>query len=135
MHNQGDKRDDVSENICRSSSSSAGPLLVYTCSLLGFFPLCTCLFSLFLWCRYLSSLVFVAFSFNTVKSFVLEKELFSIRSCEAFGGLTLLHVQRIQVKTALVKTVYQKSLCLSNSARQQKSVGEIVILMQVRHCH
>lgn len=37
----------------------------------------------------------------------------------------------IQVKTALVVTVYSKSLRLSNAARQEKSVGEIVTLMQV----
>ena len=36
-----------------------------------------------------------------------------------------------QVKTALVEIVYEKSLRLSNSARQTKSVGEIVTLMQV----
>ncbi|KAL3689041.1 hypothetical protein R1sor_015350 [Riccia sorocarpa] len=37
----------------------------------------------------------------------------------------------MNMKTALIKTVYHKSLKLSNSARQSKSVGEIVILMQV----
>jgi len=37
----------------------------------------------------------------------------------------------VQVKTALVEIVYAKSLRLSNAARQNKSVGEIVTLMQV----
>ena len=36
-----------------------------------------------------------------------------------------------QVKTALVEVVYHKSLRLSNAARQTKSVGEVVTLMQV----
>ncbi|CAI5942587.1 unnamed protein product [Closterium sp. NIES-65] len=37
----------------------------------------------------------------------------------------------VHVKTALVEIVYDKSLKLSNGARQGKSVGEIVTLMQV----
>eukprot|EP00850_Spirogloea_muscicola_P003812 SM000015S01312 [mRNA] locus=s15:1174764:1185983:- [translate_table: standard] len=37
----------------------------------------------------------------------------------------------VHVKTALIEIVYSKSLMLSNSARQSKSVGEIVTLMQV----
>eukprot|EP00850_Spirogloea_muscicola_P016072 SM000128S26205 [mRNA] locus=s128:124056:126590:+ [translate_table: standard] len=37
----------------------------------------------------------------------------------------------VHVKTALIEIVYSKSLLLSNSARQSKSVGEIVTLMQV----
>jgi hypothetical protein len=40
----------------------------------------------------------------------------------------------VQVKTALIVSVYGKSLKLSNAARQEKSVGEIVTLMQVRAC-
>lgn len=49
--------------------------------------------------------------------------------CRAFNVFVF---DGVQVKTALVEIVYAKSLRLSNAARQNKSVGEIVTLMQVR---
>lgn len=37
----------------------------------------------------------------------------------------------LRIRTALVGIIYQKSLCLSNTARKSKTVGEIVNLMAV----
>lgn len=37
----------------------------------------------------------------------------------------------LRIRTALVGVIYQKSLCLSNTARKAKTVGEIVNLMAV----
>lgn len=37
----------------------------------------------------------------------------------------------LRIKTALVGVIYQKSLCLSNTARKAKTIGEIVNLMAV----
>ncbi|CAM6094780.1 unnamed protein product [Calypogeia fissa] len=55
----------------------------------------------------------------------------SFRSLTDNAILQIMFRLGMNVKTALVKTVYQKSINLSNSARQSRSVGEIVILMQV----
>lgn len=45
--------------------------------------------------------------------------------------LQLLIVVALRIRTALIGSIYKKALCLSNSARKESPVGEIVNLMAV----
>lgn len=40
----------------------------------------------------------------------------------------------LRVRTALIGAIYRKTLCLSNAARKESTVGEIVNLMAVGEC-
>lgn len=43
----------------------------------------------------------------------------------------LLVIVALRIRTALIGSIYKKALCLSNSARKESTVGEIVNLMAV----